>query len=64
MKHSARAFIAVDNVTNLLNDEWSVMYKPNSTCSVTEGDIAAGRAESLIGGASLWEIRIGAEHCF
>ena len=56
MKHSARAFIAVDNVTNLLKDEWSVMYKPNSTCSVTEGDIAAGRAESLIGGASLWEI--------
>ena len=58
-EHSARAFIVVDNVTNLLNDEWSVMYKPNCTYSVTQGDTDAGRAESRIGDASPWEILIG-----
>jgi len=63
-ERSARAFIVVDNVTNLLNDEWSVMHKANFTYSVTQRDIDAGRAESRIGGASLWEIRIGAEHRF
>jgi hypothetical protein len=63
-EHSARAFIVVDNVTNLLNDEWGVMYKPNFPYGVTQGDIDAGRAESRIGGASLWEIRIGAEYRF
>ena len=63
-EHSARAFIVVDNVTNLLNDDWGVMYKPNFPYGVTQGDIDAGRAESRIGGASLWEIRIGAEYRF
>ena len=63
-EHSARAFIVVDNVTNLLNDEWGVMYKPNFPYGVTQGDIDAGRTESRIGGASLWEIRIGAEYRF
>jgi hypothetical protein len=63
-EHSARAFIVVDNLTNLLNDEWGVMYKPNFPYGVTQGDIDAGRAESRIGGASLWEIRIGAEYRF
>ena len=63
-EHSARAFIVVDNLTNLLNDDWGVMYKPNFPYGVTQGDIDAGRAESRIGGASLWEIRIGAEYRF
>ena len=63
-EHSARAFIVVDNVTNLLNDEWGVMRKPNFPYGVTQEDIDAGRAESRIGGASLWEIRIGAEYRF
>ena len=54
---SARAFIVVDNVTNLLNDEWGVMYKPNFPYGVTQGDIDAGRAESRIGGA-LWEFEL------
>ena len=63
-EHSARALIVVDNVTNLLNDEWGVMYKPNFRYGVTQGDIDAGRTELCIGGASLWEIRIGAEYRF
>ena len=63
-EHSARAFIVVDNVTNLLNEEWGAMYKANFPYGVTQGDIDAGRAESRIGGASLWEIRIGAEYRF
>ena len=63
-EHSARAFIVVDNVTHLLNDEWGVLYKLNFPYGVTQADIDAGRTESRIGGASLWEIRIGAEYRF
>ena len=63
-EHSARAFVVIDNVTNLLNDDWGVLYKPNFPYGVTQEDLDAGRAESRIGGASLWEIRIGAEYRF
>ena len=63
-EHTARAFIVVDNVTNLLNDEWGVMYKPNFPYGVTQEDLDAGRAESRNGGASLWQIKVGAEYRF
>ena len=62
--HSARAFFVIDNFTNFLNDEWGVMRKPNFPYGVTQSDIDNNRVESRIGGASLWEIRIGAEYRF
>ena len=63
-EHTARAFIVVDNFTNLLNDDWGVLYKPNFPYGVTQDDIDAGRTESRIGGASLWEIRVGFNYRF
>ena len=61
---SARAFMVVGTVTNPCNDKCGVLYKPNFPYGVNQGDIKAELAESLIGGASLWEIRIGAEYRF
>lgn len=63
-EHSARAFVVIDNFTNLLNDDWGVLYKPNFPYGVTQEDLDAGRAESRIGGASLWEIRVGFSYNF
>ncbi len=60
----APRFGVIDNVTNLLSGDWGVNDKPHFSCDVTQSDIDAGRAESRIGGASLWEIRIGAEYRF
>jgi hypothetical protein len=62
--HRGSAFIVVDNLTNLLNSEWGVMYKANFPNGVTLADLAAGNAEARVGDASLWEIRIGLDYRF
>jgi len=63
-EHRGSAFIIIDNVTNLLNDDWGVMERPNFPYGVTLEDRDAGRAESRIGDASLWEIRVGVNYRF
>jgi hypothetical protein len=62
--HRGSAFIVIDNLTNLLNDDWGVMYKANFPYGVTLGDLAAGNAQARIGDASLWEIRVGLDYRF
>ncbi len=62
--HRGSAFIVIDNLTNLINDDWGVMYKANFPYGVTQDDIDAGRAETRIGNASLWEIRVGFNYRF
>ena len=62
--HRGNVFIVIDNLTNLLNDDWGVMYKANFPYGVTQGDIDDGIAEARIGDASLWEIRIGVNYRF
>jgi len=62
--HRGSAFLIIDNFTNFLNDDWGVMEKPNFPYGVTLADQAAGRAESRIGDASLWEIRVGVNYRF
>jgi hypothetical protein len=62
--HRGSAFIVIDNLTNLLNDDWGVMYQANFPYGVTLGDLEAGNAEARIGDASLWEIRIGLDYRF
>jgi len=62
--HRGSVFDVVDNVNNLSNDEWGVMYRPNFPFGVTPADKAAGRAQSRIGDASLWEIRVGLNYRF
>jgi hypothetical protein len=62
--HRGSAFIVIDNLTNLLNDDWGVMYQANFPYGVTLSDLAAGNAEARIGDASLWEIRVGLNYRF
>jgi len=59
-EHSASAFIVIDNLTNLLNDDWGVLNQVNFPNTVGEGD----DPESRVGDASLYEIRIGVDYKF
>ncbi len=57
--HAASAFLVIDNLTNLLNDDWGVLYQHNFPRTVT-----AGTSESRIGDASRYEIRFGVSYDF
>ncbi len=57
--HQASAFVVIDNLTNLLNDDWGVLYQHNFPRTVTRGT-----AESRIGDASRYEIRFGVKYDF
>jgi hypothetical protein len=57
--HAASVFLIVDNLTNLLNDDWGVLYQHNFPRTVAEGTL-----ESRIGDASRYEIRFGVEYAF
>ena len=61
------AFIVVDNLTNLINDEWGILrvpdFPPTVEADPTTG-LATQPAESRIGDASLWEIRFGVRYEF
>ncbi len=56
----AAAFIIVDNLSNLLNDDWGVLDQVNFPNTVGEGDVA----ELRVGDASRYEIRIGVKYDF
>ena len=61
------AFIVIDNFTNLLSDEWGILrepdFPPNVEVDPTTGALVQD-AESRIGDASLWEIRLGVRYEF
>ena len=57
--HSASVFLVIDNLTNLINDDWGVLYQHNFPRTVV-----AGTPESRIGDASRYEIRFGARYSF
>jgi len=57
--HRAVGFLIIDNLTNLLNDDWGVLREHNFPYAVEEGT-----PEPRIGDASLYEIRIGVEYEF
>ena len=56
----ASAFLVIDNFTNLLNDEWGVMYEVNFPNTVRRGN----QEEARIGDASRYEIRFGVKYEF
>ena len=58
-EHRASAFLVIDNLTNLLNDDWGVLYQHNFPRTVV-----SGTPESRIGDASRYEIRFGLEYDF
>jgi len=57
--HQAQAFMLIDNLTNLLNDEWGIQYKHNFPYAVTRGT-----PEPIIGDSSLYQIRVGLRYDF
>ena len=57
--HSASVFLVIDNLTNLINEDWGVLYQHNFPRTVVEGT-----PESRIGDASRYEIRFGARYSF
>ena len=57
--HEASAFLVIDNLTNLLNDEWGVLKQHNFPRTVTRGTV-----EPRIGDASRYEIRFGVKYSF
>lgn len=63
-EHRGSAFIIIDNVTNLLNDDWGVMERPIFPYGVTQAQQANGQAETRVGEASLWEVRVGLNYRF
>jgi hypothetical protein len=61
------AYIEIDNFTNLLNDEWGILREPGFPPAVgidPETGERTERAESRIGGASLWQVRLGVRYEF
>ena len=62
--HRAQAWFVIDNVTNLLNDEWGVLYKVSFPYGVTQDQIDNNQYQSRNGGVSLWEMKIGVKYNF
>ncbi len=60
--HRGSAFIVVDNLTNLLNDDWGVMNQPAFPYGVTAEQEANGQAQQRIGETSLWSMRVGVNY--
>jgi hypothetical protein len=57
----ASAFFIIDNLTNLLNDDWGVLYEAGFPRNV---DVDDDTPESRVGDASLWQIRMGFSYDF
>lgn len=58
----ASAFLVVDNLTNLLSDEWGILRQVNFPNNVEIG--SSGPDEVRVGDASLYEIRLGVKYDF
>jgi len=55
----ASVFLVIDNLTNLINDDWGVLHQHNFPRTVVEGT-----EEARLGDASRYEIRFGAQYQF
>lgn len=59
--HKASAFLVIDNLTNLLNDEWGILEEVDFP---RLADIDDPDPESRVGDASRYEIRLGVQYTF
>ena len=55
------AFMVIDNLTNLINDDWGVLYEATFPRTIDEDDTSP---ESRVGDASRYEIRFGIQYDF
>jgi len=72
------AFIVIDNFTNLLNDEWGILREAGfpRRVGVVDSELSADNSQfvysdfdpetkaSVVGDASLWQIRVGVRYEF
>lgn len=58
-EHSGSVFFVIDNLTNLLNDDWGVLEQASFPFGVTADQVANGQAEQRNGQTSLWTMRFG-----
>ena len=58
--HNASVFLVVDNLTNLLNDDWGILRRADFPRTATRGE----ESELRIGDASRYEIRFGLQYSF
>ena len=58
--HKASAFLVIDNFTNLLNDDWGVLYETNFNVANIDDETP----ESRQGDPSRYEIRFGIQYDF
>ena len=56
----AAAFLVIDNLGNLINDDWGILDQVNFPNTVGQGDVA----EPRVGDASRYEIRFGVKYDF
>ena len=76
-EHKGEAFFVIENVGNLLNDDWGVLYEtsfPRAQPAVQASINDAGQyvyesfidpaGQTRVGDASLWSIRVGVNYKF
>lgn len=75
--HKAKAFFVIDNLTNLLNDDWGVMYEAGfpQTVSVVNATVNANgqyvynaftdnASQNVVDNPSYWSMKVGVEYRF
>jgi hypothetical protein len=76
--HKASAFFVIENLGNMLNDDWGVLYEASFPRAVTVADVEINDAgqyqynsfrdisnvQSRAGAPSLWSVRLGVEYKF
>lgn len=62
--HRGSVFLVIDNLTNLINDDWGILEQPSFPYGVTAEQQALGQAEQRIGQTSLWSMRLGLRYEF
>ncbi|MEL6868419.1 MAG: TonB-dependent receptor [Pseudomonadota bacterium] len=63
-EHRGSVFFVIDNLTNLINDDWGVLEQPSFPYGVTAEQLANGQAEQRNGQTSLWTMRFGLRYEF
>lgn len=76
--HKAKAFFVIENLGNMLNDDWGVFYQPGfpQISDIVDAELTADGSQfqfneffqpggqSRVTSASLWEVRLGVEYKF
>ena len=73
--HKASAFFVIENIGNMLNDDWGVLYEPSfpSNFNIVNATIVNGKysyntfsaqEQTRVAQPSLWTMRVGVKYSF